>query len=189
MKFRLGHRILIFGPTGSGKSTIGRRIAEGLGLPFLDLDAIHWLPNWTPKPQERFQADVRATLDRHPDGWVVADNYTNSLQGLVLAQADTVLWLRLPFRVTFWRLLCRIVRRAWTREVLWGTNTESWRLSFLSRDSILLWAISNRKRHVEHIQLVLKETPHHARVYELHSQREVRGLLASPLTQQPLPGM
>ncbi len=31
--------LFLIGPTGAGKSCIGRRLAEGLGLPFADLDA------------------------------------------------------------------------------------------------------------------------------------------------------
>lgn len=39
------------------------------------------------------------------------------------------------------QLLRRTIKRAWTREPLWHGNTESWRQSFFSRDSILLWSL------------------------------------------------
>ena len=34
-----------------------------------------------------------------------------------------------------------------TNEVLWGVNRESFRKGFLSRESILLWGITNWRRH------------------------------------------
>ena len=40
-----------------------------------------------------------------------------------------------------WQVLKRTVRRAWTKEELWAGNRESWRLSFLSRESIIVWSV------------------------------------------------
>jgi len=175
----LGPHICIYGPTGSGKTTLGRSLAERLGVPFIDLDTIFWLPNWTPKPEEQFRADVQAAVAAHPDGWVCAGNYSRVLGGLVLSQADTVLWLRLPFRVSFWRLFKRTVSRAASRKPLWdgNENRESWRLSFCSKDSILLYAVTSHKTHVRNISAVLENVPHHAQVIELRNARAVRKLI------------
>jgi len=144
----------------------------------VELDAIYWLPNWQVKPLEQFRTDVQAALEACPQGWICVGNYRH-VQDLVLAQADTVLWLRLPFRVSFWRLCKRTITRAWTKQPLWegNPNRESWRLSFFSRDSVLLYAITSRKLHVETTLRSLSATPHHAAVIELRSARAVRGLL------------
>ncbi len=175
----IGPRIAIYGPTGSGKTTLARVIAQRTGLPVIDLDTIFWQPGWTSKPLEEFRSDVAAALAAHPHGWVCSGNYHTQLGGLVLSQADTVLWLRLPFRVTFWRLLKRTVVRAWTKVPVWDVNPnrESWRQSFLSKDSILLYAITSRKGHVERTQRNLRETPHHAQVIELRSAKAVRAFM------------
>jgi hypothetical protein len=147
-------------------------------LPVVELDAIYWLPNWQAKPLEQFRTDVQVALEACPQGWICVGNYRH-VQDLVLAQADTVLWLRLPFRVSFWRLCKRTITRAWTKQPLWegNPNQESWRQSFFSRDSILLYAITSRKIHVETTLRVLSTTPHHAAVIELRSARAVRRLL------------
>jgi hypothetical protein len=131
------------------------------------------------KPTEQFRADVRLALEARPEGWVCAGNYHRQLGGLVLSQADTVLWLRLPFYVTVWRLFKRTVARAWGKAPLWegNPNRESWRQSFLSKDSILLYALTSRKAHVEHTLTNLRETPHHAQIIVLRSSKEVRKLL------------
>ena len=182
----IGPRIAIRGATGSGKTTLGHTLGQRLALPVVELDAIYWLPNWQIKPLDQFRADVQAALDACPQGWVCIGNYSH-VQDLVLPQADTILWLRLPFRVSFWRLFKRTVARAWTQQPLWegNPNRESWRLSFCSRDSILLYAITSRKRHVENTMRSLDATPHHARVIELPSARAVRQLLESLPQSKP----
>ena len=56
------------------------------------------------------------------------------------------MWLDLPLRTTFRRLLRRTLRRLRTREPLWEGNKESFRNAFLSRDSILLFALKTYRR-------------------------------------------
>ena len=174
----IGSHISIRGATGSGKTTLGHTLGQRFGLPVVELDALYWLPNWQAKPLGQFRADVKATLDACSQGWVCVGNYSQA-QDLVLSQADTILWLRLPFRVSFWRLCKRTVARAWTQTLLWegNQNRESWRQSFFSRNSILLYAITSRKMHVQNTLCSLDATPHHAPVIELRSGRAVRRLL------------
>ncbi|UCB42942.1 MAG: hypothetical protein JSV77_10940 [Dehalococcoidales bacterium] len=174
----IGRRVVVYGTTGSGKTTVAARIARCLGVPHVELDAIFWLPDWTEKPREEFRAEVSALLKRYPEGWVCDGNYS-ALRELTLPQADAVVWLRLPFRVTFWRLLKRTVSRGWTKEPLWGTNRESLLQAFFSRDSLLLYAITGQRRHRRGISQSLKAVLHQAKVYELRSAREVEAFLAS----------
>lgn len=174
----LGPRIAVYGPTGSGKTTVSRRLGDLLDLPVIELDALFHRPNWEPTPEDEFRAKVSELLRRHPDGWVCDGNY-HALRDIVLPKAETVVWLRLPFPLVFWRLLRRTVTRAWTREPLWGTNYESWRMSFLSRESILLWCGTHWRQHIRSITESLHEIPHSADVIVLRSMREVRALLSS----------
>ena len=185
-RLSIGPRISIRGATGSGKTTLGHTLGQRLGLPVVELDAIYWLPNWQAKPLEQFRIDVQAALEACPQGWICVGNYRH-VQDLMLPQADTVLWLRLPFRVSFWRLLKRTVARAWTQQPLWegNPNQESWRQSFFSRKSILLYAITSRKTYVETTLRVLGTTPHHATVIELRSARAVRCLLQGVSHSKP----
>ena len=185
-RLSIGPRISIRGPVGSGKSTLGCTLGQRLGLPVIDLDALYWLPNWQANPLEQFRADVQAALDACPQGWICVGNYRR-VQDLVLPRADTVLWLRLPFRVCFWRVFKRTVTRAWTKQPLWegNPNRESWRQSFFSRKSILLFAITNRKRQVESILRGLSATSHHAFIIELRSARDVRRLLQELSQSKP----
>jgi adenylate kinase family enzyme len=178
----IGRRVVVYGTTGSGKTTVAARIAQCLGVPHIELDAIFWLPDWTQKPPEEYKTEVVALLERYRDGWVCDGNY-RELREITLPQADTVVWLWLPFRVIYWRLLKRTIRRAWKKESLWGTNRESLLKAFFSRDSLLLYAITSRRRHRRNISRDLNEVSHQAEVYELRSAREVEAFLASLSSQ------
>jgi adenylate kinase family enzyme len=175
---KIGRRIVVYGPTGSGKTTVAGRIARHLGLPHIELDAIFWKPHWTEKPLDEFRADVSVVLAKCPDGWVCDGNY-RGVRVITLPLADTVVWLRLPFWVAFWWLWKRTITRAWRRDLLWGTNRESWRLTFLSRDSLLLYQITHWRSTHQRIRQALREIPHQASVIELRSVKELETFLAS----------
>ncbi len=175
---QIGPRIVVYGPSGSGKSTVARQVGEALSLSVVEMDALFHRPNWEETPTEEFRAKVIEALAKHDDGWVCDGNYSR-VRDSILPMADTVVWLRLPFRVAYWRLLRRTVTRSRSREQLWGTNRESFRKSFMSRDSILLWGITHWKASFRIIEQALKDIPHHAAVIELRSAREVEEWLRS----------
>ena len=174
----VGRHIVVWGHSGSGKTTVGRRIGEFITLPVIELDALFHGPNWKPTAANEFRQKVISEMTDHSDGWVCDGNY-GIVRDIILPRADTVVWLRLPFRVIYWRLLKRTIGRFWSKELLWGTNRESFRKSFLSRDSILLWGITDWKPHVRNANRALEEIPHRAGVIKLRSTTEVDDLLRS----------
>ena len=173
-----GRRIAIYGPTGCGKTSLGAEVARRLGLPHMDLDVMHWRPGWQGKPREQFRADVERWLDARLGGWVSTGNYASVVGDLVMARADTMLWLRLPFPVVFWRLLGRTLHRSFTWELQWGTNRETLRKALLSRDSILLYCITHWRAHARNVGAALAEHAGEAGVVVLRSRRQVREWLA-----------
>ena len=116
-------RVVVIGTTGSGKSTLAERLAARTGLRVVELDALFWGRDWQGAPIELFRHRVeRETRD---DGWIVVGNYAQ-VRDLVWRPADTLVWLDLPLSLVMWRLLRRTIRRAATKEDLWGTgNRES----------------------------------------------------------------
>ena len=170
-------RIAVYGPTGSGKTSLAAEVARRLGLAHVELDAIFWLPDWEEKPVVEFRADVAATLAGHTGGWVCDGNYSR-VRDIVLAEADMVVWLHLPLRVSFWRLLKRTVRRGLRRESLWGTNYESLRLSFFSRDSLLLYALTKGRHSGDKARRLRDSIPPGLPLHELRSSRQVAAFLA-----------
>ena len=45
-------RINVVGTSGCGKSTVGKRIAERLSVPYIQLDELYWKPNWAESTDE-----------------------------------------------------------------------------------------------------------------------------------------
>ncbi len=163
----------MIGNTGSGKTTFARALAEKLGVPHVELDALHWKSGWVMSTPEEVRAAVDDALAH--DGWVIDGNWGSTLGTTVLDAADEVVWLDLPLRTTFPRLLRRTWRRVRTRERLWGTtNRETFRNAFLSRNSILLFQLRTHRARRRRNAQRLAELPH----VRLRSVREVQEYLA-----------
>lgn len=179
----VGKRIVIWGPTGSGKTTLSRQLGEALGLKVVELDAIRHATGWDSTPWEEFRLRLTRTLDAHPGGWVSDGSYS-PVSDIYISRADTLIWLRLPWSTSFRRLLWRTVSRAGTRKPLYvpGGPRESWRLSFLSSKSILWWSISHHRAHLRTTRERLARLPAHVTVYELRSPAEVDAFLAALTT-------
>jgi adenylate kinase family enzyme len=140
-------RVNVKGISGSGKSTFARALAGRLGVPYVELDALHHGPDWTEASAEELQARVREAMDAAPDGWVIDGNYESKLGETVLAAADTIVWLDLPLWLTLRRLWRRTHTRIRDGVLLWNDNRESWRTAVLGRDSLFVWAVRTYFRH------------------------------------------
>lgn len=100
---------MIASASSSGKTTVGRTLASRLDVPFVELDALNHGPGWTEATGEELRARVEPIVAG--DAWVIDGGYRNKLGDLVLAAADTVVWLDLPRREWVPRLVRRTIRR------------------------------------------------------------------------------
>jgi adenylate kinase family enzyme len=178
-------RVVVVGSSCSGKSTFARALSRQLGHALIDLDELHWGPNWTPKAESDFRrlADA-AARNRY---WVAAGNY-NIVRDLVWPRATGVIWLNYSFPIVFGRALRRTLHRVWHREELFSGNRESLSGTFLSRDSILLWVITSfRRRRKEFATLRSTAAYPHLHWIECRRPCDVDQLLTrlSELTTNP----
>ena len=153
-------RIVVIGNSAAGKSTLARELSAVLGLPRIELDELFWAPGWQPKPAPVVRELVlQATAG---PAWVADGNY-GSVRPVLWPRANVIVWLNYSLPRVFWRGLRRTVRRWWHREELWHGNRESFRRSFLSRESILVWILSTHRRRVRDFRR-LQSDPQYAGV-------------------------
>jgi adenylate kinase family enzyme len=154
-------RLVVIGTTSSGKSTLAQNLATKLGLNFIDLDALHWEPNWTEAPLEVFRERVLEATQA--PGWVVAGNY-HIVRDLVWPNAEVIIWLDYSLHRIFWQLTQRTFKRWWTQELLWGTNRESLSKHFQiwSQDSLYNWLFKTywRRKNEYPLLFALPENQH-----------------------------
>jgi adenylate kinase family enzyme len=137
----MSHRISVVGTIGAGKTTIARQISQRLNIPHIELDSLHWEPNWVEAPVWLFRERVTRAVSA--DSWVADGNY-HQVRDIVWGRADTVVWLDYRLTTILLRLAQRTLKRIFTRERLWNANVE--RLSgLLSRDSVFWWAFKTYK--------------------------------------------
>ena len=151
-------RIIVRGTSGSGKTTLARALSEKLGIEHTEIDALHHLPDWKERPTEELRQIIAEIVER--DSWIIDGNY-KAVTSEHVRKADTIVWLDYSFMTVFMRLFFRTVRRLITKEVLWHGNRESFKKSFFSRESILLWMVTThgrRKRQCRELQAELAGT-------------------------------
>ena len=168
-------RFVVVGTTGAGKSTFARKLASIIGGDHVELDALHWDADWTPRTRSEFEARVAA----HTTGerWVADGNYS-VVRNLVWTRATDIVWLDFSRTVVFSRVIRRTLRRATLREELWAGNRESLAKAFLSKDSILLWSFTTFGKNRSKYAAARASGEHpHLRWHELHSPREARKFL------------
>lgn len=85
------HRILIFGNSGSGKSTMARDLSRRYSIAHLDLDQLAWSRPAVRKPLAESAADIAAFTRAHEE-WVAEGCYADLLE-LLLEEATEVRFL------------------------------------------------------------------------------------------------
>ena len=111
------NKIAILGITGSGKSTVSRRIAEKTGLPLFHMDALFWKSGWTEVPEAEYRKAQEEILKNNPR-WII-EGWVNPHLMERIVQADLIIYLDYVGWRAAWRYLVRAIkyRKVARREV------------------------------------------------------------------------
>jgi adenylate kinase family enzyme len=140
----LPDRVLVYGVTGSGKTTAAIDIGARTGLPVTLVDELTWLPGWIPVDKS-VQREVIGEIVAG-ERWVLDSSYGDWLE-FVLPRTQLVVGLDYPRWLSLARLVRRTVTRAITKEPMCNGNVETFRKA-VARDSIIRWHFQSftRKR-------------------------------------------
>lgn len=120
----LARKIIITGTSCTGKTTLGHELSKQLGIPQIDLDDLHFLPDWEVKENAAFISEVNSVIDQH-DEWIVSGSYQTKMKETVWQKANIIIWLDLPLRIILQRYFRRTFRRVVFKEKCCGDNYET----------------------------------------------------------------
>jgi adenylate kinase family enzyme len=168
-------RVVVAGTSGSGKSTLASTIADRMGVPYQELDALFHGPDWTELP------DFYDNVERFTSGptWVCEFQY-EATRPMLADRADTLVYLLYPRWLVTSRVVRRTLRRRFRRERLWNDNEEGplWTL-FTDPEHIIRWSW---RTHSEKEQRVAElSTRPDLTVVALHSPKQARHWVEGPL--------
>ena len=84
-------KIAIIGFSGTGKSTLARKLSKFYSIPALHLDACHFKPNWVERTDEDMTSIVSKFLSENND-WIIEGNYIRICKER-FKEADVVIYL------------------------------------------------------------------------------------------------
>jgi len=170
-----GHRVIVTGMAGSGKSTFSRALSARTGLPVIHLDLHYWKPGWVKPSDDEWRVKQGSLLAG--DAWIADGNYHETL-ALRLERADTVVVLDTPWWVCSGRAFVRGVRRPVGTEMPEGCDDsvirrlrDEWRLAGA------IWR--QRHKELERERVIISEHGQHVALYTLSSKQATRAFLAN----------
>ena len=101
----IGHRILILGCRGSGKSTFARALAAKTGLPLVHLDNVWWRADGTHISRDEFDLALSELL--RSEKWIMDGDYSRTYEVRIRA-CDTVIFLDYPEEVCMAGIRARV---------------------------------------------------------------------------------
>ncbi len=164
-------RIIIFGFSGGGKSTLARKMGEILGIEPTHFDRLHWLPNWVESTREYKREMIKPVLER--DKWIIEGNYCHIYWQERLELADTVIFIDVNRFTCLWQAWKRSrVYKGKTRPDMGEGCTEKFDLEFAK------WVFfKGRKKRLNYLETMkmLKDTGKNT--YILKSKKDINKFL------------
>lgn len=167
-------RILIYGVTGSGKTTLAARLSAVSGLPWHSVDDLTWEPGWKVVPLDEQRRRIGAICAG--EEWILDTAY-GKWREIPLARTELIVALDYPRWLSLGRLLRRCAVRLVDRREVCNGNRETLRNLF-ARDSIVVWHFQSFARKRQRIDAWSTE-PDGPPVRRIRSPKELDAWLAT----------
>jgi adenylate kinase family enzyme len=168
----VGHRVLVDGMMGSGKSTFARALAARSGLPVIHLDVHYWKPGWVRPSDDEWREHQRALLAG--EAWIIDGNYNETLP-LRLERAETVIFLDSPWWLCASRAFVRGLRKPVGEMPEGCEDSVNRRLRDEWGGVGRIWR--NRRSEPEYARSEILRHGSHTTVHVLRSRREAKAFL------------
>jgi adenylate kinase family enzyme len=165
-------RILVIGNSGTGKSTLAKRLADCLHLPFFPSDPFYWEPGWKPASADKVFQQVRNVASR--ELWILDGNF-DEYHEFVWRQADCILWLDYSLPVILKQVIIRNFKWLLTREPVWSGNRMTLRRA-VSGIRHAVRSYSLKKKNYPCWLAELSETPWHRFRTQHETEAWLKGL-------------
>lgn len=164
-------RVMIFGFSGGGKSTLARKMGEILDIEPLHFDAIHWLPDWVESTAEYKREKVKPVLKR--ERWIIDGNYRKIYWDERLQMADTIIFIDVNRFTCFYQALKRSrVYKGKTRPDMGEGCTEKFDFEFAK------WVLfTGRKKRKEYLEAIKSQKDKGKNTYILKSRKDINKFL------------
>ncbi len=170
-------RIVVIGSSCSGKSTFAQQLASKISLEYIELDQLHWLPNWQERDDKGFRGLVKQATAA--ESWLVDGNYS-VVRDIVWPRATTIIWLNHSFSLVLYRAFSRSIVRSATKKPLFAGNIETFKQTFLTRESIILWVLQTyHQKRKRYYTLLTQMKAQGIEVIEFNNQKQVDSYLKS----------
>lgn len=170
-------RVAIIGCGGSGKTTIGRRLAAAIGTQVTHLDAIYYDDEWNTLPQDKFAAVQEELVAA--ETWVIDGNYASTLP-IRLRRATHVIFLDLPAITCLWGILQRRWRyRGGQHDQAGVFDRITW--------GFIRYIWSYRRDMAPRVRALIAEHAGHAQVHIVRSRRAANQLASELQVTTPQP--
>lgn len=169
-------RLVIIGNSGGGKSVLARRLSAGLGLAYVEIDAMLWRPGWELAPTDVYDGE-HAQLTAQ-DRWVMEGLGTRASIPARLQRATDVVLIDMPLWVHFWLAAER--HRQWIDGSLGHPPANSVQAPPLKALFETIWQV-DRDWMPEIRHLLEGEERQGKRLFRINSLEELNSFLPSTL--------
>jgi len=167
-------RVMIIGSSGSGKSTIAKKLGEITKLPVIHIDKMYWKPGWELRPMEEVISMVNTAAQA--DQWIFDGNNSSSFNYRI-SRADTLIFLDFPTYLCMYRVIWRLIKykMGYPRTDMAEGCPERFDWEFIK---FLRW-VYNYKRdgRWQNAMELYEQTPDHINKFHLQSRKSVEAFL------------
>ena len=113
-------KVAVFGKPANGKSTLSKKLSLATGIKLYALDSILYLPNGDEVDRTKYDVAHESILSS--EQWIIEGfGPMNSLKSFNrrLEEADTLIYINLPYSVTYWLVLKRFLKGVFVKPEGW----------------------------------------------------------------------